>query len=97
MKAKTIIISTAAVAAIGVTTHSCVALATSSIGVAIIKRVLLGGISKGLGIFKNKDAFLQNNLIDQAMPKSLREVNSILEKVAPNLVTKEREYIAQAA
>ena len=97
MRTKTIIISAVSVVAVGVTAQSCVALATSAVGVAIIKKVLLGGISKGLGIFKNKDAFLQNNLIDQAMPKTLRDVNSLLEKVAPNLVAKERDYIAQAA
>ncbi len=97
MKTKTVIISAISVATVGIGANSCVALATSSIGVAIIKKVLLGGITKGLGIFKNKDAFLQNNLIDQAMPKSLRDVNNVLGKIAPNLVAKERDYIAQAA
>lgn len=97
MKTKTIIISAVTAVTVGVTANSCLALATSTVGIAIIKKVLLGGITKGLGIFKNKDAFLQNNLIDQAMPKTLRDVNSVLEKVAPNLVTKQRDYIAQAA
>lgn len=97
MNPKTIIVATAAVAAITTTAQSCVALATSSVGLAILKRVLLGGINKGLDIFSNKDAFLQNNLIDKALPKQLQDLNSVLEKVAPNLVAKERDYIAQAA
>lgn len=97
MRIKTILVSTVAVATIGTTTQSCLALATSSIGLSIIKSILLGGITKGLGIFKDKNAFLQNNLIDQAMPKQLRDINGILEKVAPSLVAKERDYIAQAA
>lgn len=79
------------------TTQSCMAIATSSIGLTIIKQILLGGITKGLGILKNKDSFLANNLIDQAMPKTLRDINGILEKIAPNLVAKEKDYIAQAA
>ncbi len=97
MRIKTILVSTVAVATIGTTTQSCLALATSSIGLSIIKSILLGGITKGLGIFKDKNAFLQNNLIDQAMPKQLRDINGILEKIAPSLVEKERDYIAQAA
>ena len=97
MRTKTIIIAAASVTAVGVAANSCVALATSTVGIAIIKQVLLGGISKGLGIFKDKNAFLQNDLINQALPKSLRDINSVLEKVAPNLVAKEKDYIAQAA
>lgn len=97
MRARTILVSTVAVATIGTTTQSCLALATSSIGLSIIKNILLGGITKGLGIFKDKNSFLANNLIDRAMPKQLRDINSVLEKVAPSLVAKERDYIAQAA
>lgn len=97
MKSKTIIVSALAASAIGITANSCVALATSSVGVAIIKQILLGGITKGLGIFKNKDAFLQNDLIDRALPSQLRQINSVLEKIAPSLVAKEKDYIAQAA
>lgn len=72
------------------TTQSCMAIATSGIGLTIIKQILLGGITKGLGILKNKDSFLANNLIDQAMPKTLRDINGILEKIAPNLVAKRK-------
>lgn len=90
----TIVLSSAALAT---TAQSCVALATSAVGVAIIKNVLLGGITKGLSIFKDKNAFLQNNLIDQALPKQLRDINSVLTTIAPNLVAKEKDYIAQAA
>ncbi len=97
MKAKTVIISGIALAAAGSTVQSCLALATSTVGVAIIKQILLGGITKGLNTFKDKNAFLQSNLIDQAMPQQLRNLNGVLEKVAPSLVTKQREYIAEAA
>ncbi len=97
MKTKTIIVATVSAVSIGFAANSCVALATSAVGVAVIKKVLLGGITKGLGIFKNKDAFLQNNLIEQALPQQLKDINNILGKVAPNLVAKEKDYIAQAA
>lgn len=97
MKTNRIIIATATVAAAATTAQSCMAVATSGIGLGIIKNILLGGINKGLGVFKNKEAFLQNNLIDQALPKQLRDINSILEKISPSLVAKERDYIAQAA
>ncbi len=97
MKTKTIIVSTIAVTAVAVTAQSCLAVATTGIGLAIIKKILTGGITKSLGIFKNKNAFLENNLIDQALPSQLKNLNTVLEKVAPNLVAKERDYIAQAA
>ena len=76
------------------TTQSCMAVATSGVGIAIIKNVLLGGINKAVGIFSSKDAFLNNDLIDQALPSQLREVNNILAKVAPSLLAKEKDFIA---
>lgn len=79
------------------TTQSCLAVATSGIGLTIIKNVLLGGINKAVGIFSNKNAFLNNDLIDQALPSQLREVNKILEKVSPSLLAKEKDFIAEAA
>ncbi len=79
------------------TLQSCSTIATSDLGLAMIKRVLLGGINKGMNIYGNKEAFLQNNLVDKALPKQLRDINSTLEKIAPSLVAKEREYIADAA
>jgi hypothetical protein len=97
MRNKTVIMATVAVAVAGASVQSCATIATSSLGIAIIKQVLLGGISKGMATFKDKDAFLKNGLIDKAMPSSLVKINSMLEKVAPNLVAKEKEYIAQAA
>jgi hypothetical protein len=36
-------------------------------------------------------------MVDKALPKQLRDINSMLEKVAPSLVAKERAYIADAA
>ncbi|MBW3521087.1 DUF4197 family protein [Chryseobacterium sp. NKUCC03_KSP] len=77
--------------------NSCSTLATTDLGLAVIKKVLLGGINKGANIYGNKETFLQNNLVDKALPKELRDINSTLEKIAPSIVAKEREYIAEAA
>lgn len=97
MNTKNVLIATVSVVGVATVSHSCVALATSAIGVSILKKVLLGGITKGVGIFKNKNAFLQSDLIDKALPKELRAINTLLEGVAPNLVAKEKDFIAQAA
>lgn len=98
MKTKFYIIAAVSAITIATTTTSCVALASSGIGLVILKKVLLGGINKGLNIFSDKESFLQNNLIDQAMPSQLRQVNSTLESLGlKNLVAKEKDYIAQAA
>ncbi|WP_417429300.1 DUF4197 family protein [Halpernia sp.] len=98
MKAKHFIIATVASVTLATTTTSCVALATSSFGLAILKKVLLGGITKGLDVFSDKNSFLANNLIDQALPSQLRQVNSTLESLGlKSLVTQEKDYIAQAA
>ncbi len=79
------------------TTTSCTALATSDLGIAVIKRILLGGVNKAAGIFSNKQAFLENDLIVKALPENLRSVYSLLDKVAPNLTTRGKDYVAQAA
>jgi hypothetical protein len=79
------------------TTQSCMAVATSGVGISIIKNVLLGGITKAVGIFGNKDAFLGNDLIEKALPSQLRDVNNILAKVAPNLLAKEKDFLAETA
>ena len=98
MKVKTVIITSVAAAAVGVAAvQSCTAIATSAIGVAVIKRVLLGGVSKGMKVFKDKNAFLQSPLIDSAMPSGLKKMNSVLGKISPDLVKKEKEYIAETA
>ncbi|MEG2333945.1 MAG: DUF4197 domain-containing protein, partial [Chryseobacterium sp.] len=77
--------------------QSCTSLATLDIGLVVIKRILLGGINKGANIYGNKEAFLQSNLVDKALPKELRDINTTLEKIAPSLVQKEKQYIAEAA
>lgn len=98
---KKIIISAALLLSSGAfivtSTQSCMALATSDLGIAVIKRVLLGGINKASGIFSNKQAFLQNDLILKALPENLRGIYSTLDKVAPNVTTKGKDYVAQAA
>lgn len=78
-------------------TQSCTTLATSNLGIAVIKQILLGGINKASGIFSNKQAFLQNDLIVRALPENLRSVYNLLDRVAPNLALKGKDYIAQAA
>lgn len=98
MRTNTILVATMAVATLGTATQSCVALATSSVGLAVLKQILLGGITKGLNIFSDKDSFLANQLIDAAMPQQLKDLNSTLQKVGlGSLVQKEKQYIAQAA
>ncbi|WP_300671761.1 DUF4197 family protein [Soonwooa sp.] len=98
MRPKYIITASLATIAIASVPQSCVALATSSIGLSIIKKILIGGISSGTSIFKDKNAFMSNNLIDQAMPSQLRSINSTLTSLGlSNLVQKEKEYIADAA
>lgn len=74
MKVRTVIISSVAAVAVGVAVvQSCTAIATSAVGVAVIKKVLLGGVSKGMKVFKDKNAFLQSPLIDSAMPSGLKK------------------------
>jgi len=98
MKVKTVIITSVVAATVGVAAvQSCTAIAASAVGVAVIKRVLLGGISKGMKVFKNKNEFLQSPLIDSAMPSGLKKMNSVLGKISPDLVKKEKEYIAETA
>ena len=98
MKRNTILVATMAVATLGTTTQSCLALATSSVGLAVLKQILLGGITKGLNIFSDIDSFMANQLIDAALPQQLRDLNSTLQKLGLNsLVQKEKQYIAQAA
>lgn len=98
MRKNTVFIATMAIATLGSTTQSCVALATSSVGLAVLKQILLGGITKGLNIFSNQDSFLANQLIDAALPKQLKDINNTLQSIGlSSLVTKEKEYIAKAA
>lgn len=98
MRRNTILVATMAVATLGTTAQSCVALATSSIGLAVLKQILLGGINKGLGIFSDKNSFMANQLIEAALPQQLKDINSALTSLGlGSLVQKEKEYIAQAA
>lgn len=98
MKRNTFLIATIAVATLGTTTQSCVALATTSVGLTVLKQILLGGITKGLNIFSDKNNFLNNQLIDDALPSQLRDMNSTLHKMGlSHLVKKEKEFIAEAA
>ncbi len=98
MNRNTILVAAMAVTTLGTTTQSCMALATSSVGLAVLKQILLGGITKGLNIFSDKDSFLANQLIDAALPQQLKDLNSTLQKLGLNsLVQKEKEYIARAA
>lgn len=98
MRPRFIITATIAIVGVAGVSHSCVALATSSIGLSIIKKILIGGITSGVSTFQNKEAFMSNSLIDQAMPSQLLSINSTLTSLGlSNLVNKEKEYIAEAA
>lgn len=98
MKKNTIIVAAAALVTVSASTQSCATLASTPIGVAVVKQILLGGISKGLSIFKDKNAFLGNALIEAALPQQLKDINSTLQKIGlGSLVQKEKAYIAEAA
>ncbi|PIE50073.1 MAG: hypothetical protein CSA38_05200 [Flavobacteriales bacterium] len=79
------------------TTQSCSVLATTDVGMSVIKSLLNRGIDKASAIYSNEKEFLSNNQIDKALPSQLRKINDILNKVSPDLVKKEKIYIAKAA
>lgn len=90
-------IALSSIGVITTTTQSCVAVATT-IGLPILKKILIGGVSKGLGIFKDKNSFMNNELINAALPQKLKDLNANLEKIGlSSLVNKEKGYIADAA
>ena len=98
MRRNTILVATMAIATLGTSTQSCLALATSSVGLAVLKQILLGGITKGLNIFSDPNSFMANQLIEAAMPQQLKSINNTLTNLGlSNLVQKEKQYIAQAA
>ena len=84
-------------AAILSSTQSCMALATTDIGMAIVKRILLRGIDRAANTYSNKQAFMQSDLVERALPKNLRDIYNTLQRVAPSLVTKQKENVASAA
>lgn len=91
------ILLTSSVGFIATSVQSCTALATTDLVIAVIKRILMGGVNKASGIFSNKQAFLENDLIVKALPENLRGIYNTLDKIAPNLTTKGKDYVAQAA
>lgn len=80
-----------------ISTQSCTAVVSSSIGVAIIKKILLGGIYSVGKIFNNKEAFLHNDLIIKALPAPLQSLYNALESLSPQTAKKTKEYIADIA
>lgn len=78
-------------------TQSCTAVASSRLGVAVIKRMLLSGINSASRTYSDKNAFMKNDLIIKALPNSLQSVFNTLEKVSPNTAQKGKEQIADAA
>lgn len=98
MRTKYFIVAGVAAVSGAVVTNSCMAVATSSIGLTIIKNVLLGGISKGMATLKDKEAFMNSTLIDQAIPSQLKSINNTLQSLGmSSIVQKEKQYIADAA
>lgn len=77
--------------------HSCTAVASSPIGVAIIKQLLLGGIDNVSRTYSNKQAFLNNDFVVKALPESLQSVYNLLNKVSPSTALKVKENIAEVA
>lgn len=82
---------------IGTTIQSCTTLATTDVGMSVIKSLLTRGINKAANIYGNEEAFLSNNQVEKALPSGLKKINDVLKTVAPNLVQKEKQYIAKAA
>lgn len=89
-----------AVATLATTAQSCMSLGgtAASIGLSILKNILLGGMNNGLNIFSDPNKFLANALVEAALPKQIKDLNSTLERIGlSSLVQKEKQYIAQAA
>lgn len=79
------------------TVQSCTTLATTGVGMSVIKGFLIRAINNASNIYNNKEAFMSNDKINKALPSELVKINSILSKISPSLVQKEKEYIAEAA
>ena len=83
---------------IATTMQSCMTIATT-VGLSVLKKILIGGVSKGLGIFKDKNSFLGNELINAALPQQLKDINSTLEPILINAIndmtSAEAQQIAQ--
>lgn len=82
-------------------TQSCTASQlgqSASFGYQFIKGVLSDGTQQGLNIWSNPSQFVTHQLIDLALPESLKNINSKLTNLGlQSLVTKEKQYIAEAA
>ncbi|KQR91467.1 hypothetical protein ASG01_13930 [Chryseobacterium sp. Leaf180] len=84
-------------AVITTSVQSCATLATTDLGMAIVKKMLLRGIDRATATYSSKDAFMRNDLIEKALPKNLREIYNTLQRVAPSLVARQKENIAEVA
>lgn len=82
---------------VGNTVQSCTTLATTNVGMKVIKNLLIQGINKATNIYGNEEAFLSNNQVEKALPRGLKKINDILKTIAPNLIQREKQYIAKAA
>jgi len=63
-----------------------------------VKGVLTNGTSKAFNIFSDSNAFMTNALIEAALPKEIKEINTKLESLGlSHIVEKEKQYISQIA
>ncbi len=77
--------------------HQCQTLATTQVGTAIVRQILLTGLDTGMTVLKYKNAFTKKYLIEAALPDELKYINAKLEKYNPELVQKEKELLAETA
>lgn len=82
---------------INTVTQSCTTLATTDVGMSVIKGLLIRGINNATAIYSDKEAFMSNDKLNDALPSELVKINSILNQISPSLVKKQKEYIAEAA
>ena len=70
----------------------------NTMGIGALQNLLFNASNHGFNILGNPNDFMTNALIESAMPDQLRKVNSTLQSIGlSNLVTKEKQYFAQAA
>lgn len=73
-------------------------LGNTNLALNTVQNTLNGGLSDALSIFGDSDAFLTNALIEAAMPKELKDINSKLNDLGlSQVVDKEKMLISQVA
>lgn len=66
--------------------------------VSIVQNTLNNGLSAANMVFKDKNQFLTNTLVEAVLPEELKSINSKLESLGlQSIVEKEKAYIAEVA